>query len=94
MDNTPIDMSRDSATNVADGRPSPEESVIASQDHDSFMACIDGLPGLYRDIARMCLVDNLGYKEIAEETGLPVNTVKTRISRARALVTRKMLEEE
>lgn len=42
----------------------------------------------------MCYVDNLGYKEIAEKTNLPLNTVKTRINRARAQIIRKMLEEE
>ena len=42
----------------------------------------------------MCYVDYLGYKEISEKTELPINTVKTRISRAKALIVEKMLEEE
>ena len=45
-------------------------------------------------IARMCFVDNLGYKEIAEKAGIPINTVKTRISRAKSLIIRMMLDIE
>ena len=45
-------------------------------------------------IARMCFVDNLGYKEIAEKADIPINTVKTRISRAKSLIIRMMLDIE
>lgn len=94
VESTPVDLSQDSAADVADGQPSPEERVISSQDHDSFIASIEGLPDLYREVARLCLVDNLGYKEVSEQTGLPINTVKTRISRAKSQIIRKMLEDE
>jgi len=39
-------------------------------------------------------VDNLGYKEISEKAGLPINTVKTRISRAKGLIVQMMLDME
>ena len=94
MDSASIDQNKDKTDNVADGQPSPEESIISSQDHEKFLNCICGLPDLYRDIASMCFVDNLGYKEISEKTGLPLNTIKTRISRAKAQIVRKMLEED
>ena len=87
-------MTNDKADNVADGQLSPEEYIISAQDHETFLNCISGLPELYREVAQMCYVDNLGYKEIAEKTNLPLNTVKTRINRARAQIIRKMLEEE
>ena len=47
---------------------------------------IEGLPELYRKIAKMRLVDGLQYSEIAEETGLPLNTVRTRIRRAKTQI--------
>ena len=94
IDNSSIDMTNDKADNVADGQLSPEEYIISAQDHETFLNCISGLPELYREVAQMCYVDNLGYKEIAEKTNLPLNTVKTRINRARAQIIRKMLEEE
>ena len=36
--------------------------------------------------ARKRLIDGLQYKEIAEETGLELNTVRTRIRRAKAMI--------
>ena len=94
IDKNSIDMNNDKADNVADGQLSPEECIISAQDHETFLNCISGLPELYREVAEKCYVDNLGYKEISEQTGLPINTVKTRINRARAQIIRKMLEEE
>ena len=47
---------------------------------------IDGLPELYREIARKRLVDGLQYKEIAEELDMELNTVRTRIRRAKAMI--------
>ena len=45
-----------------------------------------GLPELYRTVARMRLLDGLQYKEIAEELGMELNTVRTRIRRAKAII--------
>ncbi len=92
MDKTPIDVANEDSINVADDRLSPEENVISTQDHENFLHCIDKLPSLYLDVARMCFIDNLGYKEISEKAGIPVNTVKTRVSRAKALIVQMMLD--
>ena len=72
----------------------PEDEVIGEQDHELFLRCVAGLPELYREVATLCFVDNLGYKEIAFKTGLPMNTVKTRISRARNMITKKLSEDD
>lgn len=94
IEKTSLDMSSEDSINVADDRLSPEDDIISTQDHENFMGCIDKLPSLYMDIARMCFVDNLGYREIAEKAGVPVNTVKTRISRAKSIIVRMMLDME
>jgi DNA-directed RNA polymerase specialized sigma24 family protein len=36
------------------------------------------------------LIDNLGYKEVAEALDIPINTVKTRIRRAKAMLLKMM----
>ena len=89
-----IDYSALEHVDIPSGDDSPEEEVIGTQDHESFLDCVEALPDLYRDVARYCFIDNLGYKEIAEKTELPINTVKTRIKRAKALVIKRMAEEE
>ena len=47
---------------------------------------MEDLPELYRDVARLRLLEGMQYKEIAEVTGLELNTVRTRIRRARMLL--------
>ena len=41
----------------------------------------------------MRLVDGLQYNEIAEETGIPLNTVRTRIRRAKEQIDKMKSEE-
>lgn len=94
IEKTSIDSAKEESINVMDDHLSPEEHVISSQDHENFLYCIDKLPELYMSIAKMCFIDNLGYKEIAEKAGIPVNTVKTRISRAKNLIVRMMIDME
>lgn len=71
---------------IGDGQDTPLESIIKTEDEEHTQKYIEGLPDLYRDIARMRLMDGLQYKEIAEETGIELNTVRTRIRRAKALM--------
>lgn len=95
IDKMPLDTGDpEPAMDVPSDSVSPEEEFINSQDHENFLSCLEGLPSLYRDVAKMNLVENLGYKEISEQTELPINTVKTRISRAKALIVRMMLDME
>ena len=94
IEKTSIDNAADDSMDVADDRLSPEENVISTQDHENFLNCVDKLPLHYMTVAKMCFIDNLGYKEIAEKTEIPVNTVKTRISRAKNLIVQMMLDME
>ena len=89
-----IDYSDLEPVDVPSDSESPEEEIISSQDHEHFLACLEGLPDLYRDVAKMCFIENLEYKTIAEKTGLPMNTVKTRISRAKNIIVQMMLDLE
>ena len=68
----------------------PEEDIIKQQEYDKWIANIDKLKEDYRTVARMNLIDNFGYKEIAETLSLPINTVKTRIRRAKEQLLKMM----
>ena len=65
---------------------SPLESIIRNEDEEQTNRYIDALPQLYRDVARKRLIEGLQYKEIAEELGMELNTVRTRIRRAKGLI--------
>ena len=60
--------------------------MIDGEDRLETLTKIESLPSLYREVARLRLVEGLPYKEIAEATGLELNTVRTRIRRAKALL--------
>ena len=64
----------------------PLDEVIKTEVRTRTARMVDELPELYRNIARMRLIEGMQYKEIADETGLELNTVRTRIRRARMLL--------
>ncbi len=73
---------------VADSPESedPLYEVIRSEARTESGHMVDRLPELYRNVARLRLIEGMQYKEIAEETGLELNTVRTRIRRAKILL--------
>lgn len=68
------------------GDESPLESIIRGEDRDITRTCIEGLPELYREVASLRLLDGMQYKEIADELDMELNTVRTRIRRAKGLI--------
>lgn len=72
--------------NIRDEIDTPLESIIKDEDASKLEGYIEGLPELYREIARKRLIDGLQYKEIAEELDMELNTVRTRIRRAKAMI--------
>ncbi len=79
---------------VGDDSSTPLENIIKDEDEEKLLKCIEALPELYRDIARRRLVEGMPYKDIAEETGMALNTVRTRIRRAKALIDNIKTDEE
>ena len=78
---------------IGDEAATPLEQIVEEEDAEKLEGYIGGLPELYRTIARMRLVDGLQYKEIAEELGMELNTVRTRIRRAKASIESMKTEE-
>lgn len=79
---------------LPDQMASPLDSIILDEDQEETRGYVEKLPRLYRDVARKRLIEGLQYKEIAQETGLELNTVRTRIRRAKALIERMREDEE
>ena len=68
----------------------PEEDIITQQEYDKWLNNIEKLKDDYRTVAKMNLIDNFGYKEISEALDMPINTVKTKIRRAKAMLLKMM----
>ena len=69
----------------------PEEDIINQQEYDKWLNNIEKLKDDYRVVAKMNLIDNFGYKEIAEALDMPLNTVKTKIRRAKNQLLKMMV---
>lgn len=61
----------------------PEELIIIDERRRQMEHDIDSLGENYRKIIDMRYYQGLSYEEIAEELGIPVGTVKTRLFRAK-----------
>ena len=68
----------------------PEEDIINQQEYDKWLTNIEKLKDDYKVVAKMNLIDNFGYKEIADALDMPLNTVKTKIRRAKAQLLKMM----
>ncbi len=68
----------------------PEEDIINQQEYDKWLTNIEKLKDDYHLVAKMNLIDNFGYKEIADALDMPINTVKTKIRRAKAQLLKMM----
>lgn len=95
MPTTSIDNSDESsaATRISAPDKTVDEAISFQEDYDKLLRYIDGLSELYRDIAKDRFLEELEYNEIAARRDLPLNTVKTRIKRAKEFL-QKMMEED
>ena len=79
---------------IPDQTDTPLDSIIQVESGELTAGYVQKLPELYREIARMRLLDGMQYKEIAQELDMPLNTVRTRISRANKLIHDMRVAEE
>lgn len=75
--------------------PAPAESdpaVLLTQNllDERLQQALDRLPEEYRTAMLLVDVEELSYQEVADALGIPIGTVRSRVSRGRALM-RKML---
>lgn len=62
----------------------PESLVLQNEGMRCLLAAIDDLPEYHRNVVMLVDVQGYDYAEAAEMLGLPLGTVKSRLSRARS----------
>ena len=73
--------------NIGSGiRNSPEDKLISSQEYRSLIEMINALDEKYREPAILRFIKEYEYNEIAQELNLELNTVKTRLKRAKEML--------
>ena len=70
----------------------PEQLIRFHSDQEVLNACIDQLPYSQREIIVLFYLEQLSIKEIADIVGIPIGTVKSRLSYGRNYL-KDMLEE-
>ncbi len=69
--------------------PSPEEKMINEQTIGELRRAIANLDEIYREVATLRYIHEYAYEEIAKELNIPINTVKTRLNRARSFINKR-----
>ena len=65
---------------------SPEKAMLRQQDSATIRRLVEELPEPFREAIVLREMNDLSYKEIAEVAGVPVGTVMSRLTRARAML--------
>jgi len=77
-------------SNAPDPGPTPEEEVFRKADINRVRSAIEAIPEPFRETIVLRDLEDLSYAEIAEVTGVPVGTVMSRLSRARAMLAKEL----
>ncbi len=75
---------------IPDLSQAPHRVLEDKELRERIMAAIQSLPPEYREVVILRELEGLSYNEIVETTRLSLDNVKTRLSRARAMLRRKL----
>jgi RNA polymerase sigma factor (sigma-70 family) len=64
--------------------PPADEVLAREEEMRAVLAAVARLPGRERDVLALCVWSGLAYEDAALALGVPVGTVRSRLSRARA----------
>ena len=76
---------------VADQGPTPETQCMRNEVSRLLARAVKHLPAYQRQVLRLYHADGKTYEEIAEETGLSIGTVKSRLNRARNMLRERLM---
>lgn len=83
---------------IAESMPAPEAGPEAQVEKAEMLAAlaaaVTGLPPAYRAVIALRYDAGMSYQEISEILGLPLNTVRTHLSRAKANLRRRIETKE
>lgn len=77
---------------VSDDAPTPEEAAISKEEREELRLAMQSLDAEQRQILTLRVVNDLSYSDIARVLGLREGTVKSRLSRARESLRKKLTE--
>lgn len=83
----------DNADARAGGETEPALRLIRAEEEQRMLAAIKGLPEIYREPFMLRHIQDWSYAQIAETLGMPIDTVETRLVRARRILRQALSDE-
>lgn len=81
-----VDIDKGKIIRIADIEPTAEDKLIQEQHLDALLKFIKQLKPHYREVINLRYFQEYSYKEIAEELGESLSSVKVKLMRARKLL--------
>jgi RNA polymerase sigma-70 factor, ECF subfamily len=79
-------------SDMTDGSPTGDAAIASGDLRNAIELAVSELDPVFREVLLLREVEDLSYEEIAGVVGASVNTVKTRIHRARAKLQQQLVE--
>ena len=73
--------------------PAPESTSIRRDEERTLDRLMSSLPEEHREVLVLREIEEMGYREIADVTNVPIGTVMSRLARARAALKARCLAE-
>jgi RNA polymerase sigma factor (sigma-70 family) len=89
-----VAMSPDDSMAPADERPGPDDEIARSEATAAFRRAMLELPLPHREVIALCDLEELPYATVAQILHCPIGTVRSRLHRARALLTIRLASLE
>jgi len=70
----------------------PESKILEKLKYEELLMALDELPEEYRTVIIFSDMQDMSYKDITEVLGVPIGTVRSRLSRGRQLLREKLFE--
>jgi RNA polymerase sigma-70 factor (ECF subfamily) len=74
----------------APDQPSALDDLARAETIAAVRAAVQSLPAAYREVVLLCELQEMDYADAAGVIGCPIGTVRSRLSRARALLASKL----
>ena len=87
-----LTLDQEDFAHPADSSPGPEESYVNQSEKDRLWQAVASLPQEQQVLIALYYGENLSYEEIAQAEGIRLGTVKSRLSRAKEALARKLEE--
>jgi RNA polymerase sigma factor (sigma-70 family) len=84
----------DELATVASSDPDPEDAALIAAERDELTAAIARLAPIHREVLILTFVHELSYLDLAEALGIPIGTVKSRLSNAKQALRARLREKD